>query len=111
MTQANQLVNPIIQPDPVDTLCMAADSLDFICQSMAAMEHASTAATRQGAQLLLGCVHQAIEFEVARADSGGSNLQFKLNDFETRLVEMANQLANCTRKSPRKSAVESTPIK
>ncbi|MBU2983722.1 hypothetical protein KO528_00030 [Saccharophagus degradans] len=107
MTQANQMVNPIIQSDPVDTLCMAADSLDFICQSMATMEHASTAAARQGAQLLLGCVHQAIEFEVARADSGGTKLQFKLSDFETRLVTMASQMVNRKRKDP----VEPTPIK
>lgn len=98
MTQANQMVNPIIQSDPVDTLCMAADSLDFICQSMATMEHASTAATRQGAQLLLGCVHQAIEFEVARADAGGAKLQFKLNDFETHLVTLASQIVSRKRK-------------
>lgn len=91
MSQANQMVNPIIQSDPVDTLCMAADSLDFICQSMATMEHASTAATRQGAQLLLGCVHQAIEFEVARADSGSTKLPFKLSEFEAHLVELASQ--------------------
>lgn len=107
MTQANQMVNPIIQSDPVDTLCMAADSLDFICQSMATMEHASTAATRQGAQMLLGCVHQAIEFEVARADSGGTKLQFKLNDFETRLVAMASQMVG----SKRKETTGLTPIK
>lgn len=107
MTDSNQMVNPIIQSDPVDTLCMAADSLDFICQSMATMEHASTAATRQGAQLLLGCVHQAIEFEVARADSGGEKIQFKLNDFETRLVTMANQTVSRVRKD----ATGPTPIK
>lgn len=107
MTHSNQMINPIIQSDPVDTLCMAADSLDFICQSMATMEHASTAATRQGAQLLLGCVHQAIEFEVARADSGGKTLQFKLNEFEARLVEMAAQPQARTRKESNGS----TPIK
>lgn len=98
MSQSNRMVNPIIQSDPVDTLCMAADSLDFICQSMATMEHASTAATRQGAQLLLGCVHQAIEFEVARADSGGTSLPYKLSDFETQLIGLAAQLNNQTRK-------------
>lgn len=93
------MVNPIIQAEPVDTLCMAADSLDFICQSMATMEHASTAATRQGAQLLLGCVHQAIEFEVARADSGGAKIPFKLSEFETRLVDMAGRF-NAARTNP-----------
>lgn len=102
------MVNPIIQSEPVDTLCMAADSLDFICQSMATMEHASTAATRQGAQLLLGCIHQAIEFEVARADSSGGALQLKLSSLEARLV---NDIKSEVRDRPRKETTTPTPIK
>lgn len=65
---SNQLLNPIIQNHPHDTLSYCSNCLNYLQESINTLELAETSDEAQrGLFWLLACVNQAIDFEANRA--------------------------------------------
>lgn len=94
---SNQLLNPIIQNHPHDTLHYCSNCLNYLQESISTLEFSETSnEARQGLFWLLACVNQAIEFEANRAfsDNDPCYLSRSPTAFEKEIFDSACQQIN-----------------
>lgn len=71
---SNQLLNPIIQNHPHDTLSYCSNCLNYLQESLSTLEFSETSEeAQQGIFWIIACINQAVDFEANRALYSGEN--------------------------------------